>query len=199
MNNASKLPDSYAKHKGSNNYKLLDINEQAITALKGDISDVLSVLDIQQATGKTLDLYGDMVGLKRGELNDLQYRYMIMAYAGLNIAQSDYNSVIDTLVLIFNCEPTDIILGESEEPCRVLLEKFPFSILTNAGFSDTQSVAMIEMILPIGVTIDGSNFEGTFEFAETYGEYDENKGFADLEQTIGGYFGLLVGTNTVTA
>lgn len=197
MNNAYKLPDSYAKHKSSNNYKLLNINEQAITALKSDISDVLNVLDIQQATGKTLDLYGDMLGVKRGEMNDIQYRYMILTQAGINVTQSDYNSIIEIMLKVFNCTPADIILGESEtEPCRVVLVKFPMAILTAAGFSDTQAIAMIERLLPIGVTIDGSNFEGTFEFAETYGEYDESKGFGDIEQTIGGYLGLLVAVTT---
>ncbi|MDO0943950.1 hypothetical protein QZ287_23395 [Brevibacillus laterosporus] len=33
-------------------------------------------------------------------------------------------------------------------------------------------------------------FEGTFEFAEsTTKEFDDKKGFSDLDQEIGGYFG----------
>lgn len=191
MNNAYKLPDSYAKDKDSNNYKLLNLNEQAIAVLKQDMDDVLSVLDIQNATGKTLDLYGDMVGQKRGELNDLQYRYMILTRLGINVTQGDYSSILQIACRIFDCEPSDIVITESASACKVSIDKFPLDVLVNAGFSSTQAVAMLEMLMPIGVSIDNGNFSGTFEFAETYGEYDENSGFGDIEQTIGGYFGLV--------
>ena len=37
------------------------------------------------------------------------------------------------------------------------------------------------------------NFQGTFEFADTAGVYDETAGFGNVEQTIGGHLGLLLG------
>ena len=52
------------------------------------------------------------------------------------------------------------------------------------------------MLLPIGVGVSASNFNGTFEFADTATEYDENAGFGNIEQTIGGYMGLLYGEDT---
>lgn len=197
MNNAKRLPDSYAKDKQSNNYKLLNLNEQAVEVLKKDMDDVLNVLDIQQATGKTLDLYGDMVGQQRGELNDLQYRYMILTRIGINNTQGNYSTVLAAAQRIFNCEPSDIVLNDSEKPCRVELSRFPLEVLVNAGFTSRQAVAMLEMLLPVGVTIDNGKFEGTFEFAETATEYDENSGFGNIEQTIGGYLGLLLGSDAV--
>lgn len=195
MNNVYKLPDSYAKHKDSNNYKLLSINDQSIATLKKDINDVLNVLDISNATGKTLDLYGDMVGQQRGELNDIQYRYMILTKLGINITQGSYESVLQVACRIFECEPSDIVIDDAEDACRVVLTKFPLAVLVNAGFSSAQAIQMIDALLPIGVTIGSSNFEGSFEFAETYGEYDENAGFGDIAQTIGGWLGLLADTD----
>ena len=198
MNNAEKLPDSYAKHKESNNYKLLNLNEQAIATLKKDMDDVLKSVDIQQATGKTLDLYGDMVGQQRGSLTDVQYRFMILTKVGINITQGSYDTILGAACRIFDCEPSDIVLNDSENPCRVVIDKFPFDVLVNAGFSSEQAVEMLEMLLPIGVTIDSGNFAGTFEFAETYGEYDEYSGFGDVAQTVGGYFGVVYDSNSNT-
>lgn len=198
MHNVERLPDSYRKDKNSNNYKLLELNAQAIKKLKKDINAVDDSLDLEKATGQTLDFYGDMVGQKRGLLNDKQYRYMLYAKIGRNIVGADYNSIMDVIVLAFNCNQGDITLDdfellEEERPCVVKLTKFPLFVLVNAGFSSRQAVQIIESILPICVTLDADNFDGTFEFAELYGEYDAATGFGDIEQTVGGYLGLLLG------
>lgn len=198
MTGAGRLPDCYRKDAGSNNYKLLELGRRAAEELRADIQDVLRCLDLNQATGKTLDLYGDMLGQRRGLLNDGQYRYMLLARIGRNVVQGDYNSIMRTLVLMFGSGMGDIALDdlevvEEERPCVVRLTKFPVYVLTNAGFSSRQAVGMIESLLPICVTLSADNFEGTFEFAGHEGEYDRAAGFADLAQTYGGYFGLLLG------
>lgn len=221
MNNVKRLPDAYYKGTDGNNYKLLNLNELAADEFSKDLTDVLNCLDLMQATGKTLDIYGEMVEQKRGILNDTQYRLMILNKIGKNICQSDYNSVIELLTQMFNCQKCDIILKDSTEPCRVSIEKFPLEVLINAGFSSAQAITMIELLLPVCVKLSDGNFEGTFEFGgiaggytyETFSnftyqeletktytqmeeiysqEYDENKGFGNIEQTIGGYFGLVL-------
>jgi len=195
MSNVNKLPDSYAKGKSSNNYKLLNLNEQAIADAKTDAQALLDILDIQQATGRTLDLYGDMLGQQRGALNDEQYRYMILTRVGINMVQCDHATVTSLIRQIFNCSAKEIILRDSDEPAKVKVESFPIQVLINAGFSSTQALAIIESLLPVGVSVDGANLEGTFEFAETADVYDETAGFGDIEQTIGGTLGLLLGVD----
>lgn len=193
MSNADRLPDSYAKGKDSNNYKLLNLNEQAIADAKADARAVVNMVDLQQATGHTLDLYGDMVGQKRGQLNDAQYRVMILTKVSTNTVQGNYETVINCISQIFNCGAGEVILRDGEKPCRVELVTLPLKALVDAGFTSLQAVEIVENLLPIGVIIDGAHFDGTFEFAETADVYDETAGFADLEQTIGGYFSLLLG------
>ncbi len=198
MSNVERLPDCYRKDKDSNNYKFLELNSLAVADLKADIKAVKDALDLNLSTGKTLDLYGDMLAQRRGLLNDEQYRYMLFARIGRNIVQGDYQSIMDTLVLMFGSQQgqitlDDLDLEEEETPCVVKLSKFPISVLMNAGFSSRQAVTMIEMLLPICVTLSADNFEGTFEFAEFDHEYSESSGFADLTRTIGGYLGLLLG------
>ena len=105
---------------------------------------------------------------------------------------------MDVVVQMFNTEHGNITLDdfelkETDSPCKVRLTKFPLFVLVNAGFSSKQAVQMIESLLPICVTLDADNFEGTFEFAELDNELDNEKGFGNIEQTIGGYLGLLLG------
>lgn len=221
MDNVKRLPDAYYKGADGNNYKLLHLNELAFDIFSKDLTDVLNCLDIMQATGKTLDLYGEMLDQKRGVLDDTQYRLMILNRVAQNICQGDYNSVVELLTQMFHCDKGDIILKDSSEPCRVVVEKLPLEVLINAGFSSQQAITMIELLLPVCVKLSDANFEGTFEFGgigrgstyetfstfiyqeletktytqmeETYSqEYDENKGFGNIEQTIGGYFGLVL-------
>lgn len=192
MSNVNKLPDSYAKDRESNNYKLLNLNEQAVAVAKTDAQAIFDALDVQKATGHTLDLYGEMVGQQRGALNDVQYRLMILTRVGINVVQGNYATTINMLKRIFNCEPSEIFIRDGVKPCTIEVVSFPLGALTEAGFTSRQAVEMIESLMPVGVTVDGANFDGTFEFAETADEYDEAAGFANMEQTIGGYLGLLL-------
>lgn len=178
---------------GSNNYRLLNINEQAIADVKTDAQAIFDALDIMKATGRTLELYGEMIGQKRGALNDVQYRIMIFTRMGINVTQGNYETVISNAKRIFECEANDIVLRDGANACEVVVEKFPLEVLINAGFTSTQAVEMLETLLPIGVTINNANFEGTFEFADTADVYDELAGFGNVDQTIGGYLGLLLG------
>lgn len=190
MSNVDKLPDSYKKNSSSNNHKLLYLNEQAIADIKTDATAVLNMLDLEQCTGETLNLYGNMVGQKRGALTDEQYRYMIYTRIGINTVQGNYNTVIEIIKRIFNCNDADIILNDGTDPCTVSLTQFPLQILIDAGFTHTQAAEMIESLLPVGVRLDDVMFQGTFEFAETADVYDEDTGFGNEAQTIGGYLGL---------
>ncbi|MDO4330667.1 MAG: DUF2612 domain-containing protein [Lachnospiraceae bacterium] len=198
MKRVERLPDCYRKDERSNNYKLLELNALAVSELKEDIQKVKDSLDLNQATGKTLDLYGEMLEQWRGLLDDEQYRYMILARIGRNVAQGDYKSIMNALLLMFGGKQGDITLDDLEideenRPCAVKLSKFPIAVLVSAGFSSRQAVQMIEYLLPICVTLYADEFEGTFEFAELENEYDEHTGFADLSRKIGGFLGLLLG------
>ena len=104
--------------------KMLELGRLAAEQLRADIRAVLESLDLGHATGKTLDLYGDMLGQRRGLLNDEQYRYMLLSKIGRNTVQGDYNSIMNTLVLMFGSQMGDITLDdleveEEERPCVV--------------------------------------------------------------------------------
>lgn len=155
MKNVERLPDCYRKDSGGNNDKLLLVNELAAAELRQDIDSVRNALDLKQATGKTLDLYGNMLEQLRGALTDKQYQHMLFARIGMNNAKGDYRSIINALVSIFGTASeqitgADFELLEDEKPCTVKLTRFPPNI-EELGFTTRQMIQMIKDLLPVCV------------------------------------------------
>lgn len=195
---ASALPDAFRKDPESVNAKLLSIDGTDIEALHRDMDAVLAVLDLFSATGSTLNLYGEMVGQRRGKMNDDQFRYLILTRIGRNLVRGDYNSVMGSIVQMFGCGLGDVALedlaiSEKDPPCTVHLSKIPVAVLAGAGFTSRQGVEMIASLLPVCVQVTADNFEGTFCFGDGYTEQDVLAGFSNDEQTMGGFFGMLYG------
>lgn len=192
-NHANNLPDCYAKPETSNNYKLLQTEKSSVDRLKNDINSVFDILDLNKAEGTVLDLYGDMVNQQRGLATDLQYRFMIRSKIMQNLSNGDYGSVLKALYMTFNCKPSQVSIETADTPCTVKVAKVPLDEILKAGFSTGQTIQLIKALLPVGVDIESYFFEGTFEFGSTDNEYDELKGFGSIDQTIGGFLGVLFG------
>ena len=186
------LPDSFAKSSDSNNSKLLNINYEALREFQSDIADVYTMVDLDKAAGVTLDLYGDMLGQTRGRLNDIQYRVLLRGIIAKNLCKGDYASIIEAVSLIFNCDKSEISFEEiKDRVCVIYARKLPYMVIVNSGFSAKQVIEIIKMVLPVTVRLEADNLEGTFEFGTAENEYNELKGFGNIEQTIGGFLGAL--------
>ncbi len=185
------LPDAYRKTADSNNAKILATEKSATDSLKEAVSALYDCLDIDRASGKTLDLYGEMLGQLRGVSTDEQLRVLIKNRIHRNFSDADYNSVVRAIASTFGCKPSEIVLTELDEPCNVMLEGLPISQINESGIDIDTAVQIINGLLPAGVYMVAMSFSGTFEFSDTELEYDEAAGFADEAQTIGGYLGLV--------
>lgn len=189
------LPDVYAKGTDSNNYKILRLFMDGIQAIREDMRAVEEAADINNAFGKTLDFFGERVGKARGKATDEQYRMLIMQQAAANRTESDYNSVVSSLAAALGVDVKSFILRDTDNPAEVEIKNLPYSELLNAGITGEQAVGIIRGVLPAGVTLAPVNLEGTFEFCscEDPDWHDPQKGFGDIEQTTGGFFGYLAG------
>ena len=185
------LPDAYRKGSGSNHAKILAIEKGTTDILRDDISAINESLDINNAFGYTLDMYGDMLGQLRGTATDEQYRVLIKNRLMRSFANSDYNSIVYAICQTFDCEPSEVVLKETEEPCTVTLEGLPISKLNECNIDINTAIRIINGLLPVGVRMEAMSFSGTFEFSGAEIVHDVNAGFADEAQTIGGYFGLV--------
>lgn len=178
------LPDVYQKGTNSNNYKILSAPKNEIDKIKNDIHAVYQSLDLDQAVWATLDLYGDMLGQKRGFASDQQYRAMIKSVITRNLMNGDVNSVINAICLTFNCEPSSVKISEIDNTA-IKIESLPYTIINYVGLSANQTVQLIRALVPAGVTVTSTELVGTFEFGAAEGEFDEDKGFDE------GYLGEL--------
>ena len=188
---AKNLPDAYRKDDGSNNAKILEIEHGASSVLREAVRAVYDSLDINKAYGKTLDLYGEMLGQRRGMATDEQYRVLLKNKIQRNFTNSDMNGIIRAICATFDCEPTELLLMEPE-PCVVSIEGLPIHKLAESNIDMNTAIAIITSLIPTGVHVEAISFAGTFEFSDgTELVYDEGKGFADEAQTIGGTLGLV--------
>lgn len=171
-----KLPDCYEKKADGNNNKLLSLSKNLTDQLKKTLNDLENSLDLNLAYGKTLDLYGAMYEQNRGGFEDTRYRYLILTKIARNMASSDYQSVLDHTVKMFDCSQEDVALDDIGN-CTVKLTKMPVDVLLNAGFTSKQAVAMTETLLPVCVNLEADIFEGTFEFSAVDNDFSEESGF----------------------
>ena len=195
-NHVRNLPDAYCKTADSNNAKLLEIEKSAVDKLRETLNAVYESFDIDKAYGKTLDLYGDMVGQERGRATDTQYRILIKSRIARNFANGDYNSIVNLMCVVFNCKGSEINLVELEEPCTVRIDALPFAALNGLAIDVNTALQIVRECIPAGVTLESISLTGTFEFSGgTELVYDEEAGFADEAQTIGGYLGAMFEEN----
>lgn len=185
------LPDSYNKQSGSNNDKILQLEQAIVKTFREDLQAVNDALDINNASGETLDLFGELVGQGRGGLNDAQYRAVILSAVARNACQGTHSSIVELLAVAFNCDITKFNLTDGAQPAFAELNDMPYSVFLESGLTVKQVYQIVNSMLPAGVRLGDLQIDGTFEFSATDNEYDELAGFGNVEQTIGGYFGLL--------
>ena len=186
------LPDAFAKDKESNNYKLLAIKEDIDANIEQIINQIFDILDFDNATGKTLDLYGERIGIKRGSMTDAQYLIMLRAQIAQNMSDGTRDSIAKVLSFILQCNTSDIQIKGGENTGEVIVDNVPLALLINAGFEPEKIIEIINTLLSVGVVVQSSSFTGTFEYATSYGETSDTKGYGDLDGTIGGYYGTIM-------
>ncbi len=200
-NYAQRLPGGYARTAESTNARLLSLPGAALEDAKEDLKAVEDAADIEKASGETLDLYGQMLRVARGVLDDTQYRFLIKSRVVRNFVGGDQESVARGVMGMFGAEPGEVELADDEALSGVVrVRRLPFEVLQRAGFTGKQAVQIVRELLPAGVRLEADNFEGSFSFAEQESDYDEALGFADgeqeSEQSMGGYFGFVLGDET---
>ena len=211
------LPDAYKKTPDSNNFKILEIERVVCEDLRACLRQIFNfyaetedqegILNINNATGKTLDLYGERVGQARGLASDEKYILMIKAKIMRNISNGSYPSILTALCNTFSCDPSQIFFTDGEEPFTVNMAALPLEVINNAGLSSSQTVAIIKSLLPVGISLSSFLFDGTFELATSYDDMTidgETKGLTDTYENmknmdaIGGYLGVAAGDEADT-
>ena len=199
MNNVKKLPDAYLKRDEngiqSNHSKMLELNELQRDEFKLAMQQVLESLDIDLATGATLDKFGEIINQRRGGLTDAQYRIMLRFKIAKLLNRGDYNSLMYLACRTLKCNDGDLIIQDVGN-ATVEIVSLPLNVPKEAGFTFSQVIDMVKELLPCGVNVSDANFTGNFVLCgldENENHiYIEGEGFADGEPVImvaGGYLG----------
>lgn len=151
------LPDYYSKDINSNNNKILEVEKASVRSLEEDITDAYNSLDIWQATGKTLDLYGEMYNQPRENLPDDEYRLIILLKMVRNRAGSDHASVISALSAALNLPANIFHIADSEIGGNIDVLALPYNVIQESGVSIKEVVKNIKMLLGAGIGIDKFN------------------------------------------
>lgn len=154
---AKNLPDAYRKDKESNNYKILEVEKQSTQMFNDDAENVFESLDIWQATGKTLDLYGEIYNLPRKDMNDDQYRIMILLKLAQNRSGSDHASIVSTLASVLGVPVDTFWMTDSDVPGNVDINALPYNVIQEAGVSIVEVWTRLKALLAAGVGIERFN------------------------------------------
>ena len=106
------------------------------------------------------------------------------------------NTIIRVLSIALQVEPEEIISKElwETEPA-VIHVSVPTEVLNASGFSFSQFGRLVNRVVAAGVRAYVL-LKGTFQFSETL-TTDDEKGFSDNDQLIGGYFGAVYDPGTI--
>ncbi len=185
-----RLTDNYSKDPDSNVGKLLNIAATEIEELAGAADKIRLWRDIDEAEGETLDRIGYNVQQWRGQADDGIYRILIKSKVARNRSDGSVNTIIEVLAITLDTEEENIVVQElwETEPAAIQVD-VPTALLNEIGFSFTQFGRLANRIVAAGVRANVL-LQGTFEFSETL-ESDNEAGFSDANQEIGGYLGAV--------
>lgn len=193
----SKLSDAYNKNPQSNIGKIIGI----IVSEFEELQDVYEKLDewrsIDKAEGVVLDDIGIDIGQYRGTASDEIYRILLKSKTARELSTGDTNTIIAILSMAIGAEKSEIGISETwfdeyePEPCGIKLIEIPIRRLNEVGMTGRQFARFVAAAVAAGVAVKSIDLQGSFEYGSIDEEYDEEKGFADINQTIGGYYGSL--------
>lgn len=187
MHNVKSFPDAYDKQPSSNLYKLMQLNYLLSNDVKNIYAQIEQSRGIENAYGKTLVYYGEMVGQDRNGNDDEQYRIMILNRIAQKLSNGDCNSVISLISQTFNIDKSQIWVNEGKASVRIAgisQEK-----VESVGLTVDQIKDMIKGILPIGVKLEYLDIQGTLIM--TNKDIEDKNGLGDIAGTVGGTLGWI--------
>ena len=194
---AANLPDSFRKDSESNNHKLLEVEKHIYSKIQAVLKGVYAALDLDNASGKTLDLYGERLQLARGNTNDAQYRIRLKGKIGQALSDGSRESVAEVPAYIPADDKTQvqavknqIQIKSGSKTGKAELVGIPLEKLFSAGFTTEEITELINSLLAENVVLTSVNYYGTFTFSAAENELSRTEGFADEQGQTGGFLGL---------
>lgn len=187
--------DRFNKSSDSYLYKLISLFTEELELLDGTNNLMLEWRDIDKAQGPALDLIGENINQKRGVATDEVYRVLLKSKIARNLSDGTINTIINVIATALSTDKKNINIVEgwtdetNPEQASIKLMEMPLEAINKAGLDPANFVRIIQKTVAGGVKVQSVELTGTFEFGDTSMATDNDKGFADIEGTVGGYLG----------
>lgn len=193
-----KLPSCYNLKYDSNLSKLISIFEDEINELNQNNIDLKTILNIENAYGKTLDKIGILLQQPRGELTDEVYRIVLKGAVAKNTSDGSVNKIISVVSNMLNIDESGINIEQNpdSEPAEVYITT-PLTAIGSTGITRNQFVVLMNNIVGAGIEV-GTLLSGTFYLGDEadYPETSISNGLADeSDLTTGGTLGAYYETD----
>lgn len=189
-----KLSDFFNKNPNSNIGKILLILSEQLEKIRTEAEKVERWRNIDDAEGTTLDLMGAPIGQYRGQANDEIMRALIKTKIAQNNSDGTIPYLIEFLSLLLKIPVSEVVITGlwKEGRSATIHVSVPADSINATGLSLRQFGQLVNAIVTGGILAEVL-FEGTFAFSDDYYEsqFDNEKGFADDAQTIGGTMGYV--------
>ncbi|KOP82016.1 hypothetical protein AMS60_05670 [Bacillus sp. FJAT-21945] len=196
----NKFVDYFKKNPNSNIGKLMTIFSEQLKELEITNNRIREWRDIDQAEGYGLDVIGVELNQPRGVATDEIYRVLLKSKNARNLSNGDINTIIQVLALALNTDYSNIRIREQwndptdPQEAAISLIELPIKQLNEVGLDPAQFALIVKRTAAGGVKVSTVELKGTFEFGNTLST-DPEKGFSNLEETTGGYFGAVFRSN----
>ena len=189
-----KLTDVYAKNPNSYIGRTLLILTEQLDQIEQQGIKVEQWRNIDVAEGTTLDEFGAERGQSRGQVNDEVMRALVKTKIAQNNSDGTVPFLISFITLLLKIPASEVIITSLADVGKsaTLHVNVPADSVVPTGLSLKQFGQLLNVIAASGVRVEAL-FEGTFSFSDDYNEsqFDDEKGFADDAQTIGGTLGAV--------
>lgn len=192
-----KLTDAYNKNPDSNMGKLIGVMVSEFEELQSVFQTIDDWRSVDKAEGQALDDMGIDINQYRGMASDEIYRILLKSKTARDLSTGDTNTIIDVLSMAIDADKSDIGITETwmdehdPEPCGIKLIEIPISRLNEIGMTGNQFAKFVAATVAAGIYVQSIELQGTFEYGGLPLENDSEKGFSNVEMTIGGYYGTV--------
>ncbi|MED5050668.1 DUF2612 domain-containing protein [Anoxybacillus rupiensis] len=195
----NRLTDRYKKDPNSNIGKVIKILADELDLIKETFDRIEEWRDVEKAEGAVLNDLGANIGQPRGAATDEIYRVLLRSKVARNFSDGTIDTIIRVLSIALNTDPKEVRIQElhndpiSPEPAAIGLIQIPLRRLNEIGMSPRQFAQIVQKTAAAGVRVASIELSGTFSFSSlpSQSEYSDTQGFADIDQTIGGYLGAM--------
>ncbi len=191
----NRFADFFKKNHDSNLGKLMTIFSEQLQQLDETNVTVKRWRSIDNAEGQGLDLIGETINQERGTATDEVYRLLLKSKLARSLSDGGINTLIRVLSIALDAHPSEIKITEKwndelePEPAAISLIEIPLFRLNEIGIAPDQFARIVQRTVAAGVKVNVIELAGTFAFGPIPMEQDPQKGFADVDQTTGGFLG----------